>query len=151
MTKPHAQAPIRIMMLVEPPAARSAATPSPAPPRSRGRIAADTRSAILRARKADLLVQQRRLAVRHEAVGQTHAQDPRGRAPISLSVSHTADAEAARQHALLDGHEQVVLGRQLRHQARVDRLGEARIRDRHRDAARQLSSAASSAFPTPLP
>ena len=75
----------------------------------------------------------------------------RGAAPGSLSVSQTADAEAARQHALLDRHEQVVLGRELGHQAGVDRLGKARVGDRHGDLVPESSSAASSALPTPLP
>ncbi len=61
-------------------------------------------------------------------------------------------AEAAGEHALLDGHEQVVLGRELGHQPGVDRLGEARVGDGHGDVLRARSrSAASSALPTPVP
>ena len=43
-------------------------------------------------------------------------------------------SESAGQHPLLDGDQQVVLGGELRRQARVDRLGEARVGDGDGDA-----------------
>ena len=76
----------------------------------------------------------------------------RGVAPGLVERLPHGRAEAAREHALLDGHEQVVLGGELGHQARVDRLGEARVGDRDaRRPRRASSSAAASALPTPLP
>ncbi len=47
-----------------------------------------------------------------------------------MRCSQTADAEAALEHALLDRHEQFVLGTELRQQRAVERLGEARVGDR---------------------
>jgi hypothetical protein len=60
-------------------------------------------------------------------------------------------AEAAGEHALLDRDEQLVLGRKLRDEAAVDRLGEARVRDRCRDPVLGEELAAPSALPTPVP
>ena len=87
-----------------------------------------------RAGEADLLVEHRRRAVRHVAVGQADAQDARvDHVEVVERLPHAA-AEAAREHALLDRHEQLVVGRELRHQRGVDRLGEARVGDRRVDA-----------------
>src|SRR5262249_1782566 len=60
----------------------------------------------------DPLMQQGRFAVRPVAVGQAPPQDPRRRARLVESLPH-GRAEPAREHALLDRHQQVVLGRQL--------------------------------------
>ena len=102
--------------------------------------------------EADLLVQQRGLAVRDVAVGQADAQDARRDAPASVSVSHTAAAEAAGEHALLDRDEQLVLGGELRRSARASiglaKRASATVTAMPCSASR---SAASSALPTPLP
>ena len=86
--------------------------------------------------EADLGVQERGLAVRDVAVGQPDAQDPRHvRPPLVRQRLPDGGAEAAREHALLDRHEQLVLGGELREQAGVERLGEARVGDGDLDAA----------------
>src|ERR1700678_308045 len=62
--------------------------------------------------EADLLVQERGLAVRDVAVGESDAHDPRAGSQAGVVERlPSRRAEAARQHALLNGHQQVVLGR----------------------------------------
>src|SRR2546430_11624885 len=59
-------------------------------------------------READLLVQQRRRAVRHVPVWEADAQDPRHVAVLREELPDRR-AEAAREHAFLDGDDRVVL------------------------------------------
>src|ERR1700728_1967234 len=56
--------------------------------------------------EADLLVQQRGLAVRDVAIRQADTQDSRWRDAGLAQGLPDGRAEAARQHALLDGHQQ---------------------------------------------
>ena len=100
--------------------------------RPRPEIAAATRSAIRSPVKPTSSCSSAGLPCVTYSVGQPDPQDPRRDAGVVERLPHRR-AEAAREHALLDRHQQVVLGRQLGHQAGVDRLGEARVRDRHRD------------------
>ena len=59
----------------------------------------------------------------------------RGARPPSDSASHTPEPKPPGEDALLHGHEQVVLGRELGEQAGVERLGEARVGDGDVEAA----------------
>src|SRR5436305_2024751 len=49
------------------------------------------------------------------------------------AASSLLNPSSPKRPALLDRHEQVVLGGELRHQAGIDRLCEARVGDRHGD------------------
>ena len=77
--------------------------------------------------ESDLGVQQRGLAVGHVAVGQADAQDARDVAAAVVQALPDRRPEAAGQHALLDGDQQLVLGRQRAQQLGVERLGEAGV------------------------
>ena len=72
--------------------------------------------------------------MRDVAVGQADAQDARSEARVRQCLPDRR-AEAAREHALLDGHQQLVLGGELRGEPGVDRLGEAGVGDGHGDPA----------------
>ena len=132
--------------------------PSPCadPDRSRGRATPATRAVHhggldalgdALGREADLVVQQRGRAVGDVAVGQADAQDPRREAAVAQALPD-GGAEAARQHALLDRHEQVVLGGELGQQPGVQRLGEAGVGDRDVEPALgEQIAAAPSALP----
>ena len=82
--------------------------------------------------EADLLAEQGRLAVRDVAVGQTDTQDAGALGAVGegvLGVLEHGRAEAARQHVLLDRHQQVVIGGEPLDQLAVERLGEAAVGD----------------------
>src|SRR5688500_4436407 len=68
--------------------------------------------------------------MRHEAVWQPDAEYPRCGPAIREGLPDRGP-EAAGEDALLDGDEQVVLGRELAHEAGVDRLREASVGDGH--------------------
>ncbi len=78
-------------------------------------------------------MQQRGLAVRDVAIRQAHPQYSRDRRAGLVQGLPYSRAEAAGKYALLDGHEQIVLGRQLGDESGVDGLGEAGVGDRHGD------------------
>jgi hypothetical protein len=73
-------------------------------------------------------VQELRGAVGDVPVGQADAEDARSETTLGKRLPDRA-AEPAHEHALLDGDEQVVLGRELGEQAGVQRLGEAGVGD----------------------
>ena len=103
--------------------------------------------------EADLLADQRGLAVGDVAVGQPHAHHAGTLAPALgegvLGVLEHAGTDASREHVLLDRDKQLVLGGEPLDQLTVQRLGEAGIGDRGSSPRPRRISAASRATWTP--